>query len=88
MMFSGERATEVMSAALDHALSLHQRLALKVHLFMCKFCSRFWQQMLFLRNAMHKYSERGAETGFMPEHSLTEEACERIRNALREHKSH
>lgn len=86
MMYSCERATELMSASLDGELSLYQRLALRVHLLLCKFCSRCWQQMLFLRNTMHSCSERAEEIDFMLGHSLSYEACERIKNSLKDHK--
>ena len=88
MMFSCERATELISASLDSKLSLYQRMGLKVHLLMCELCSRCWQQMLFLRNTMLKCAERAEEIDFMPDHSLSEEACERIKNSLAEHENH
>lgn len=83
MMFSCKRATELMSASLDKKLSFYQRLALKMHLFMCKFCSRCWKQMLFIKEAMHTCSERAEEIDFMADHSLSDEACQRIKNALK-----
>lgn len=83
-MFSCKRATELMSASLDTKLFLYQRLALKMHLLMCKLCSRCWKQMLFVRDAMHTCSERAEEIDFMPDHSLPPEACDRIKNALKE----
>jgi predicted anti-sigma-YlaC factor YlaD len=88
MMFSCERVTELISASLDSKLSLYQRVGLKVHLLMCKLCSSCWQQMLFLRNTMRKCAERAEEIDFMPYHSLSEEACERIKNFLTEHDGH
>ncbi len=84
MMYSCKQATELMSLSLDGKLSLYQRVALKIHLLMCKFCSRCWKQLLFVRDAVHKCSERAEEMDIMPEHSLSAEACERIKNALKE----
>jgi hypothetical protein len=83
-MYSCKQASELMSLSLDGKLSLYQRVALKMHLFMCKLCSRCWKQMLFVRDAAHKCSERAEELDFMPDHSLSPEACERIKNALKE----
>jgi hypothetical protein len=40
--------------------------------------------MLFLRDAAHNCSERAEEIDFMPDQSLSPEACERIKNALKE----
>ena len=84
MMYSCKQATELMSLSLDGKLSLYQRVLLKIHLLMCKLCSRCWEQMLFLRDAVHKCSEQAEEMEFMADHSLSAEACERIKNALKE----
>jgi hypothetical protein len=83
-MFSCKQATELMSVSLDSKLPLYQRVALRFHLLMCKLCSRCWQQMLFVRDVMHTCSERVEEIDFMPDHSLSPEACERIKNSLKE----
>ena len=84
MMYSCKQATELMSLSLDGKLSLYQRVALKVHLLMCKLCSRCWKQMLFIRHTAHECSQRAEETDFVSDHSLSPEACERIKNALKE----
>ena len=86
-MLSCKQATELMSASVDGEVSLYQRFALRLHLFMCKLCSRRWKQMLFVKDAMHICSERAEEVDFMPDHSLSPEACDRIKNSLREHKN-
>lgn len=88
MMFSCERATALISESMDGNLSLYHRFALRMHLLMCKFCSRCWHQMFFLRNTMHKCSDRTEEIDFMPGYSLSEEACARIKNYLKEQGSH
>lgn len=84
-MLSCKQTTELMSVSLDSKLSLYQRFALRFHLLMCKFCARCWKQMLFVRDAMLKCSERAEEIDFMPDHSLSPEACDRIKNSLKEH---
>ena len=84
MMYSCKQATELMSQSLDGRLSLYQRVLLRMHLLMCKLCSRCWRQMLFLRHAAHECSQRAEETDFVSDHSLSPEACERIKNALKE----
>ena len=86
-MYSCKQATELMSASLDGKLSLYQRFALKLHLFMCKLCTRCWTQLLFVKDAMHKCSEQAEEIDFMPDHSLSPEACDRMKNSIREHKN-
>jgi hypothetical protein len=44
--------------------------------------------MNFLRDAMHHCAERSEDVDFMPEASLSEDACERIKNALKQHANH
>ena len=87
-MFSCERATELMSSSLDQKLFWSQRLGLRIHLFMCKFCSRCWRHLLFLRDAMRKCSERAEEIDFMPGEALSPETCERMKRSLKAHDHH
>ena len=87
MMYSCKQATELMSTSLDGELSLSQRFGLRLHLFMCKLCSRCWKQMLLIRDAMHNWSERLEDIDFISEQSLSPEACDRIKNSLRQHKN-
>jgi Putative zinc-finger len=44
-MLTCKQASVVISASLDRPLTLRERLALKFHLFICKYCKRFSQQM-------------------------------------------
>jgi hypothetical protein len=87
-MLSCERTTELISASLDAKLAIYERLALKMHLLMCKLCSRCWRQMLLLSTTMHEWSKRSEEIDFMPGRSLSKDACERIKKSLREYESH
>jgi hypothetical protein len=84
MMFSCKRATELMSESLDSKLSLYKRFALRMHLFMCKFCTRCWKQLLFLKDTMQICSERAEEIDFMPDYSLSSDACDRIKSSFKE----
>ena len=83
-MYSCKEATELMSLSLDGKLSLYQLVGLRMHLFMCKLCPRCWEQILFVRDAVHRCSELADEIGFMLDHSLTPEASERIKKSVRE----
>jgi Putative zinc-finger len=44
-MLTCKQASVVISASLDRPLTLRERLALKFHLLICKYCKRFSQQM-------------------------------------------
>ena len=50
-----KEAAALMVAREDRALALSDRLALRVHLAMCKACPRFERQMLLMRNSMRQW---------------------------------
>ncbi len=51
-------ATRLISDAQEQAPSTRDRLALQVHLLLCKGCKNFSLQIPFLRRTMRAYSER------------------------------
>jgi hypothetical protein len=51
-MLSCKQASQLISQSLDRSLTLRERIALKLHLIICKYCKRFSQQVQTLRNAM------------------------------------
>lgn len=50
-----KEAAALMVAREDRALRLTDRLALRLHLAMCKACPRFERQMLLMRNGMKQW---------------------------------
>jgi len=76
-MMTCEQAARLLSDSLDRPLPLRQRIPLRMHLFMCKFCPRFLRQLLLLREAAKRYTEEG-EGKF----SLPIDARERIKRLL------
>ncbi|MBS3935068.1 MAG: zf-HC2 domain-containing protein [Sulfuritalea sp.] len=50
-MLSCKEATHVMSAAHERELGLRERIALRLHLLMCRGCRNYERQMDFLRRA-------------------------------------
>ena len=76
-MMTCEEAARLISESLDQPIPLRQRIALRMHLLMCKLCPRFLRQLLFLREAAKRYTEEGE--GEFP---LTAEARERIMRSL------
>jgi hypothetical protein len=53
-MLNCKQASQLVSRALDEELSLRERFALKLHLLICKYCSRFSQQLKTLSVAINK----------------------------------
>ena len=51
-MLSCKQASQLISQSLDRPLTMRERFALKLHLFVCKYCKRFGQQVQTLRVAI------------------------------------
>ena len=79
-MYTCKEVTQMVSESLDRKLPLHQRMGIRLHLFMCKLCSRFRKQMLILREAMH-LQDRYVEDANHPL-TLNLDTRERIKHAL------
>ncbi len=72
-----KKVTRMVSESLDRKLPLHQRMGIRIHLLMCKFCSRYRKQLLILREAMRLQEKYVEDT--KPSPTLRPEARERIR---------
>ena len=70
-----KEATRLQSQAMERSLSVSERVGLKIHLFLCKWCRRYGAQIRFLRSAAHQCEEH--EKGVVPQ-KLSPEARERI----------
>lgn len=60
-MLSCREATHVMSAAHERELGLRERIALRLHLLMCKGCTNYSHQMSFIRQACSHLETHGKE---------------------------
>jgi len=78
---SCRQATRLQSAALDGKLSTSQKLGLRIHLCLCKWCRRYGSQIQFLRTAS-KHEPKPEES--LPPRTLSPEARDRIRQRLAE----
>ena len=56
-MITCEEAARLISDSLDQKLPLRLRIALRMHLLMCRICPRFSRQLIFLRDAVNQYRE-------------------------------
>ncbi len=82
LMLSCAEVTARVSASLDRDLPPHQRLRMRLHLFMCALCRRYREQVLFLREALRSHSERLENQETPPPAGLSPEARTRIKEAL------
>jgi hypothetical protein len=70
-------AVRLQSDALDHRLSLVQRIGLRIHLMLCGWCSRYGRQIAFLRKMAQniEHEHNGSQ--------LTAEARKRMKYAIK-----
>jgi len=81
-MFHCNEVTQKVSESMDRKLPMHQRVLLRMHLMMCKYCSRFRRQLQVIRNAA-----RLDDFPFEPfdsENRLSMDAKFRIKQALKQ----
>ena len=56
-MLTCKQASQIISQSLDRNLSWQERLTLRLHLFICKYCKRFSQQLSTLRVTLKRMNE-------------------------------
>ena len=57
-MLSCKESSQLSSQSLDRALSIRERLSLRLHLLICDVCSRFVKQMNLLRLAIRRMTQQ------------------------------
>ncbi len=79
-MFNCKEVSRLVSESLDRKLPLYQRIGVRVHLLMCKFCRRFQQQLILIRETIRAESLYADTESYL---SLPPEAQKRIKRFLR-----
>lgn len=80
---SCREATRLQSEAMDRPLGLRQRIGLRIHLILCRWCRRYGKQIGFLRSAAQEHEKHDAT---LPAQVLRPEAKERIKERLKSEK--
>ena len=80
-MFRCQDVSRKVSQSMDVQLPLHQRMAIRIHLIMCRYCTRFRRQMLTIRKIC-QLKDQGQPTEKTPE-TLSKEAKKRVKEKLR-----
>lgn len=57
-MLNCKENSELLSQALDRPVTLHERLATRLHLMMCRSCRNFEKQLAFIRKAAREMRQR------------------------------
>ncbi len=73
---------QMVSESMDHTLPLRKRIGVRLHFLICKWCERYRQQLLFIREAVRQHPERLEGQDSSPTTTLSPEARERIKRAL------
>tara|TARA_R110002073_G_scaffold321961_4_gene498320 strand:- start:1046 stop:1288 length:243 start_codon:yes stop_codon:yes gene_type:complete len=74
-MLNCKQASQLASRAMDEKLSFWENMSLKLHLFLCRACTQFTQQLVFLRKV-----SRHSQINSVSE--LSEAAKQRILQSL------
>lgn len=82
-MLRCREVSKLVSESMERDLPLGERLAVRMHLIMCRLCSGFARQLQMLRRAAREHPERLGPDESAPESRLPEAARERIKAALR-----
>ncbi len=75
-MLNCKQVVDLASKSLDASLPWQQRWSMKLHLMMCKNCSRYFKQLRFLQKTIQNIDEHVTET------KLPNEAKKRIRDKI------
>ena len=75
-----KEASRLQSQALDGKLSLTQRIGMRIHLLLCKWCRRYGKQIGFLHDAAREHPDQFSQP---PSHTLSLDARERMKQRLR-----
>jgi len=78
--------TRLLSEAMDRPLPLGIRLKMRLHFLICKWCERYKNQLLFLRQALRRDPDKvegAGEAGAASYASLSPEAKDRLKRVIR-----
>lgn len=79
-MMSCKKVSQLMSASLDRPLSFSERLGVFTHSLVCKGCTHYKKQMLFIRAASHRIAGQWDANNDGPH--LSPDAILRIKNNI------
>jgi hypothetical protein len=82
-MYNCKEVSEMVSESMDRALPFYQRVLIRMHLLMCKYCARCKEQYETIRAAM-RYEELDGKD-LDASRSLSKDGKERLREFLKNH---
>ena len=72
-----------LGESLDRALSVREKIAIKLHLLTCLACTRYLKQVKFLHNALRNHNEQLILENMSSDIKLNPSAKTRIKNSLK-----
>lgn len=72
---------KIISASFDRELTVREKVVMKLHVFACRPCTRYFAQSEFLVNATHVLDDKLKEEAF--DGQLSEDARSRIKELLK-----
>ena len=82
-MLSCKDVTRLISESMDTSLPLGERIGVRIHLLICRFCARDKRQLLLIRETLRRLVAAEDRSEGPAGETLSEEARERIKRALR-----
>jgi len=84
-MFSCKDVSQLISESMDRSLPFYQRVLMRMHLLMCKYCSRCKEHFEALRTASRYEELSGNELD--ASRALSHDGKERLKKFLKNHLS-
>jgi hypothetical protein len=81
-MLSCKEVTQLISESMDISLPIGKRIGMRLHLLICRFCSRYERQLLLIRETVRRIAAMEDAYGSPIGERLSEGAKERIRKSL------
>lgn len=78
-MFNCKDISRLVSESMDRRLSWRQRLGIRFHLLMCRYCTRYQKQLLLLRRLLRQQAQPDQDTS-LP--TLDEAGKDRLRKII------
>ena len=82
-MFRCKDVSQKVSLSMDVQLPYHHRMAVQMHLLMCRYCARFSRQLIMLRKMSRHIDSDQPGSEATCKLKLSKESKERIKETLR-----
>lgn len=78
-----KQMTRRLGESLDRETTWREKMLLKLHLLTCEACERYFDQVVFLKEALHAHGEKAPDAAEFSAATLSRESKERLKALLR-----